>query len=57
LLPAARRLGLAYVELTTDPDNIPSQRVITSNGGVEVERFLKAAAYGGKESVRFRIAL
>lgn len=57
LLPDARARGLTYVELTTDPDNIPSQRVITANGGFLVERFIKAAAYGGKESLRFRIML
>jgi len=57
LLPEACARGLAYVELTTDPGNIPSQKVITSNGGVLIERFTKAAAYGGQESLRFRIAL
>src|SRR5258708_4631203 len=40
--------GLEYVELTTDPDNIGSQKVIVANGGVLVERFLKTAQYGGK---------
>ena len=41
LLPEVRKEGLAYVELTTDPDNLPSQKVITGNGGVLVERFAK----------------
>ncbi|MCE9521614.1 MAG: GNAT family N-acetyltransferase [Alphaproteobacteria bacterium] len=57
LLPDARARGLAYVELTTDPDNIPSQKVITANGGHLVERFTKVAAYGGKEALRWRIFL
>jgi predicted acetyltransferase len=57
LLPHARALGMAYVELTTTPDNIPSQKVITNNGGVLVERFEKAAAYGGGETLRWRIYL
>ena len=57
LLPECRAQGLAYVELTTDPDNIPSQKVITSNGGKMIERFTKAAAYGGKEALRWRIDL
>ena len=57
LLPQARALGLPYVELTTTPDNIPSQKVITNNGGVLVERFEKAAAYGGGETLRWRIYL
>lgn len=57
LLPEARTRGLGYVELTTNPDNIPSQRVITSNGGYLVERFVKPAMYGGGEALRFRIDL
>jgi predicted acetyltransferase len=48
--------GLEYVELTTDPDNIASQRVIEANGGVLVERFVKTAHYGGKPALRYRIA-
>lgn len=53
----ARAEGLPYVELTTDPDNIASHRVIEKNGGVVVERFTKAAMYGGGPSMRWRIAL
>jgi predicted acetyltransferase len=56
-LAAARAEGLGYVELTTDESNLPSQRVITANGGVLVERFNKPAAFGGAESLRFRIHL
>ena len=57
LLPEARKEGLDYVELTTDADNIPSQKVITSNGGTLVERFDKGDAYGGGETLRWRIVL
>jgi len=57
LLPEARDRGLSYVELTTNPDNIPSQRVITSNGGTLIKRFKKDATYGGGEALLFRIAL
>ena len=57
LLPQARAAGLEYVELTTDPDNLPSQQVILSNGGYELGRFMKDAAYGGTEGLRFRIDL
>jgi predicted acetyltransferase len=32
LLPEAKSIGLPYVEVTTDPDNIASQRVIEANG-------------------------
>lgn len=57
LLPLARAQGLAGVEITTDPDNTASQRVITANGGVLVERFDKGAAYGHAPGLRFRIEL
>lgn len=57
LLPEVRREGLDWVELTTDPDNLPSQRVILSNGGVLVERFTKEPELGGSEQLRFRITL
>jgi predicted acetyltransferase len=57
LLPLARAQGLNHVEITTDAANLPSQRVITANGGVLIERFDKPAAYGGAPSLRFRIDL
>lgn len=57
ILPEARARGLDHVEITTDPDNVASQKVVTANGGVLVERFVKDAAYGGGESLRFRIDL
>ncbi len=57
LLSEARDQSLPYVELTTAPDNIASQKVILANGGVLVERFNKPATNGGGESLRFRIAL
>lgn len=57
LLPEARAIGLRHVELTTDPDNLPSQKVITANGGVLRERFRKGPQYGNTESLRWRIDL
>jgi len=57
MLDEARREGLAYVELTTDPDNKVSQKVITANGGVFVERFRASIAHGEKEELRWRIPL
>jgi predicted acetyltransferase len=57
ILPEARTVGLPYVELTTDPDNIVSQRVIAANGGVLVERFTKPPQFGSKPGLRFRITL
>jgi predicted acetyltransferase len=55
LLPEARREGLAYVELTTDVDNVASQKVIANNGGVFVKRFRKDPVYGDVEAFLFRI--
>lgn len=57
LLPLVKREGLAYVELTSDADNIPSRRVIEANGGKLIQQFDKSAEDGGAESLRFRIDL
>ncbi|MEP7084778.1 MAG: GNAT family N-acetyltransferase [Betaproteobacteria bacterium] len=57
ILPDARAEGLAYVEITTDPDNAGSQRVIEANGGVLIEHFTKAAQFGSKPGLRYRISL
>ncbi|WP_429576535.1 GNAT family N-acetyltransferase [Paraburkholderia sp. UCT70] len=57
MLGEARRQGLSYVELTVDPENIASQRVIAACNGVLIERFRKTAAYGLAESLRDRIEL
>lgn len=57
LLPMARDQGLDYLDLTTEPDNIASQRVILMNGGRLLGRFPKAASYGGTDCLRFRIDL
>jgi predicted acetyltransferase len=57
VLPDAREMGLPYVELTTDIDNVASQRAIQSNGGRLVERFRKPDYFGGAESLRYRIDL
>lgn len=57
MLPLAKAEGLPFVEITTDVDNIPSQRVVEACGGVLVETFDKPAAFGGKPGLRFRIDL
>jgi predicted acetyltransferase len=57
LLVHARAEGLAVVELTTDPDNVASQRVIVANGGVLVGPFTKPAHYGSVPGLRYRIAV
>jgi predicted acetyltransferase len=57
MLDLARERGLQYVELTTDPENLASQKVVLNNGGTLVEQFSKPQAYGGSEALRFRIML
>lgn len=57
ILPLAREQGLRFIELTTDPDNLASQRVIARNGGVLVEHFDKGPAYGHRPGLRYRIDL
>jgi len=57
ILPLARAQGLPYIELSTDEDNLPSQKVVLANGGRLVERFVKPAAYGGARSLKYRIDL
>jgi predicted acetyltransferase len=48
-LPVARGLGLSEVLLTTDPDNVASQKVIRANGGELAE--------AGAATYYFRISL
>ena len=55
LCVALWHVGLPYVEITTDPDNIASQRVIEANGGVLVEHFIKPQQFSCKPGLRFRI--
>ncbi len=57
LLPEARSRGLPYVELTTLPDNLASQKVILANGGVFIEEFEKPPELSGGAELRYRIAL
>lgn len=57
LLPKARDEGLRYVDITTDVENISSQKVILANAGVLIERFQEPLHYGGHPALRFRIYL
>jgi predicted acetyltransferase len=57
MLEHARAQGLEYVEITTDPNNVASRRVIEANGGVLIERFQRPAQYGGTDAVRYGITL
>ena len=57
LLGRARDRDLDYVELTTEPRNLPSQKVILANGGRKIGTRRKIAAYGGAPELLFRIKL
>jgi predicted acetyltransferase len=57
MLDEARLQGLRYVELTVDPENTASQKVIAACNGVLIEHFRKTAAYGFAETLRYRIEL
>ena len=57
ILDDARREGLSAVEVTTDHDNVGSQRVIERNGGALVAPFTTAGAAGEIPRLRYRITL
>ena len=57
MLAVAREQGLTTVEITTDPPNLASQKVILGNGGVLLETFDKGAPYGHVPGLRFSIVL
>jgi predicted acetyltransferase len=57
LLGQAKAEGLRYVEITTEPANLPSQRVILANGGVLEEEFTAVPALGGRRHLRYRVPL
>ena len=57
VLREAKTEGLRYVEITTAPDNIASQRVIQANGGIFVEEFVTTPALGGRRERRYRVNL
>ena len=50
-------LGMPFIEVTTDPTNIASQKVIERNGGVLFETFIKPIQFGSKPGLRYRIYL
>jgi predicted acetyltransferase len=49
--------GLSHVDITTDADNIGSQRVIEANGGTLIDRFENSNHADPVPSVRYRIVL
>ena len=57
LLAEAGAEGLRFVEITTEPENIASRRVIEANGGKLLEQFTKPQQFGGTPGLRYRIIL
>jgi predicted acetyltransferase len=57
LLPEAKAVGLPFIEITADPDDVASQRVIEAVGGVLYERFTKPPQFGNAPGLRYRIVL
>jgi predicted acetyltransferase len=55
LLDEARALGLRYVEITTDPDNAASRRVIEANRGEVIDEFVTPLPLGGQRKIRYRV--
>ena len=55
VLREAEAFGLRFVELTTDPDNVASRRVVEANGGVLVEEFVTPSFLGGERKLRYRV--
>jgi predicted acetyltransferase len=57
ILDEARDVGLPFVEVTTDPANIASQKVILAAGGILHEAFTKPPQFGSKPGLRYRISV
>jgi len=57
ILVDAKTRGLRYVDVCTQPENIASQKVITANGGVLVEKFVPPPSVSRGEELRYRISL
>ena len=57
VLREAKAEGLRFVEITTDPDNVASQKVVEANGGVIVEEFVTPSFLGAQRKLRYRVQL
>jgi predicted acetyltransferase len=57
MLDRVRDEGIGHVDITTDPDNVASQRTIIANGGVLVERYQPPKQCGSGEKLRYRVML
>jgi predicted acetyltransferase len=57
LLQEVKKERLRYIDITTSPDNLASQRVIESNAGVFLKEFVTPLALGGKREFRYRVRI
>jgi predicted acetyltransferase len=57
MLQDAKAEGLRFVEITTDPDNVASRKVIEANGGVIIEQFVTPPSLGAETKLRYRVQL
>lgn len=57
ILPFARELGMEFVEVVADVENVISQKVIVHNGGHLIEEFTKPVLSGGGQAFRYQISL
>ena len=55
MLIEARALALPFIEITTSPDNIASQKVILAAGGTFLEAFTKPPQFGSRPGLRYRV--
>ena len=55
LLDDVAELGLRWIDVTTEPDNVASQRVIEKAGGRFVERFRYPSGYDRADGLRYRV--
>ncbi len=56
MLAEARKIGLGRIEITTDPDNTISRRIIEKNGGRYLETFVNES-FGPEPHVRYVVDL
>lgn len=57
ILPIARKVGLDWIELTTDPGNVASIGVIEKAGGYFISRSPRPPQHGTGDDLRYRIDL
>ena len=57
VLKDAKARGLRYAEITTEVDNLASQRVVEANGGVLIDEFIAPPSLGSRRERRYRVYL